>query len=134
MGLCINCIYHENADSYEKKCIDGEVRLFKITHICKHPLNKTINYVTGEESFSSCYKFNRFEECLNFDDGTIIPDEEIPVTPPNNNEENTENDNPDNSNENDNGTENDGPDSSFTENQNPSNSEDTEIPTEQEGV
>lgn len=89
MGLCVNCIYHKNSSELEKKFYvrfpsDYEHKI-QIKHLCTHPENTTVNFVTGEKSFDSCYKWNGYNECLFFDDGTekepANPDPSEPITP-----------------------------------------------------
>lgn len=81
MGLCVNCIYHSNRERDVMRKIHGTCTMIHITHLCTHPDNKTVDFVTGEETFDSCYKFNGFQECLKFDDGkTEEPTD--PIEPP----------------------------------------------------
>ena len=78
MGLCVNCIYHSAAGRDITKKVRGECVTMHITHLCTHPENTTTDFVTGEQTFDSCYKWNYFDECPKFDDGkTVEPDEPI---------------------------------------------------------
>lgn len=84
MGLCIDCIYHRDANDSDKKYYvrphgDCEHKI-KLTHICTHPDNVIKNYINGEERYESCYKWNAYGECLKFDDGKE-PDPDEPTEP-----------------------------------------------------
>ena len=86
MGLCINCIYHRNSNEITQTQHfgrgRGEESKIRLTHVCVHPNHIITDYITGETSFDSCYKWNGYDECLVFDDGKEpVPDE--PVEPTN---------------------------------------------------
>lgn len=98
MGLCVNCIYHSNQERFVTKVVNGINTTIKITHLCTHPDNKKVDFVTGEETFDSCYKFNGFQECLKFDDGKEeMPPAEDDNTVDNETDGGSENSNTDNS-------------------------------------
>lgn len=80
MSLCVNCIYHQNTNQDVTQRIRGKCITIHLTHICTHPDHKTVDFVTGEERFDSCYKWNGFQECRKFDDGTVIEPED-PIEP-----------------------------------------------------
>ncbi len=86
MGLCIDCIYHRNASELDQKFYTkpfGECgHKVQLTHICSHPDHIIKNYITGEERYESCYKWNGYNECLLFDDGKEEPDEPTEPTDP----------------------------------------------------
>ena len=79
MGLCVKCIYHSNEGKNVMKKIRGTNTMIHITHFCKHPDYVKIDYVTGEVHYESCYAFNGFEECPNWDDGQLRPNPDTPI-------------------------------------------------------
>ena len=81
MGLCVNCIYHSNEERDVVRKLHGTCTTIHITHLCKHPDNVSVDFVTGDEYPDSCYKFNGFQECMKFDDGKEEEPED-PIEPP----------------------------------------------------
>ena len=81
MGLCVNCIYHSNEERDVVRKLHGTCTTIHITHLCKHPDNVSVDFVTGDEYPDSCYKFNGFQECMKFDDGKKNEVDD-PIEPP----------------------------------------------------